>query len=136
MGANRGQAGGADVLTDPRAVRRIYLIVGLVMGALWVWHKGEPLWEHALKLLVLLFVVAPLVLGRMRRKHPPVPGQLTLAYPRLVVAKLVLLVVTLAASALLRDKVDNADLVVAVGMAVVIAVGGPLIHPRLLVRAE
>jgi len=34
-----------------------YLVIGLVIGALWIAHRNEPLWEHAARTLVVLVAV-------------------------------------------------------------------------------
>ena len=34
-----------------------YLVVGLVIGALWIAHRNEPLWEDAARTLVVLVAV-------------------------------------------------------------------------------
>lgn len=122
--------------TTSTAVHRVYWIAGLIMGALWAWNRGEPLWEHALKLGLLLFVAAPLIMGAMKRKHPPRPGQSTLSLARLVAAKVVLVIVALLAAWLLRDRVDQPDLVVAVGITVVIGLIGPRIHRHLMITHQ
>ena len=34
-----------------------YLVIGLVIGALWIAHRNEPLWEHAARTLLVLVAV-------------------------------------------------------------------------------
>ena len=51
---------------DPRsqwitAVRLRFAVVGLLLGGIWAWRSEAPLWEHALRLVVVMLVVAPLL---------------------------------------------------------------------------
>jgi ABC-type amino acid transport system permease subunit len=113
--------------------RRLYWTAGLVMGAIWAWNQGEPLWEHAVKLLVLLFVVAPAahfaLQRRARRENATGPH---LSFPRLVAAKVALVALALGAAWLLRPAMTHADLVIAAGLALTIIAFGPRLHPYLL----
>ncbi|MFH8680486.1 hypothetical protein [Streptomyces lydicus] len=115
---------------------RPYLVAGLVMGGVWALNQGEPLWEHALKLLVLLFVAAPLLhLVRRRRtaRHPgPRPR---LSFARLAVAKVALIALALGAGQVLDGAVDHPDLAVAAGLTTAVTLFGPLLHRLLLVPA-
>jgi hypothetical protein len=38
-----------------------YAVLGAVMAFLWVGHKGEPAWIHALRLLLVLLTITPLM---------------------------------------------------------------------------
>lgn len=116
----------------PRSIKRVYLMAGLVMGAVWAWNAGEPVWEHALKFGLLLFVGAPLLhLVQKRRTagRPQEGPRLSLA--RAVAAKGVLLAAALLASYLLRST-PHGDLYVAAGLFVAIAGVGPLVHRHLM----
>ncbi|MFE2162053.1 hypothetical protein ACFW9M_30125 [Streptomyces lydicus] len=113
-----------------------YLVAGLVMGGIWALNQGEPLWEHAAKLLVLLFVAAPLLhLARRRRtaRHPE--HRHRLSFVRLAVAKVALIALALGAGWLLDGAMDHPDLAVAAGLTTVVSLVGPLLHRLLLVRA-
>jgi hypothetical protein len=44
-----------------KRLRIRYAILGAVMALLWVGHMGEPAWIHALRLLLVLLTVAPLM---------------------------------------------------------------------------
>ncbi|BDM73996.1 hypothetical protein HEK616_74830 (plasmid) [Streptomyces nigrescens] len=123
-----------------------YLAAGLVLGVTWALNEGTPPWEHAAKLLVLLFVAAPLLhLARRRRaarradhralhRQAP-PHQPHLSFVRLAVAKISLLALALGAAWLLDGRFDHPDLAVAVGLTAVVSILGPLLHRFLLVRA-
>lgn len=57
-------------MTEPREkllalranrLRIRYAILGAVMAFLWIGHKGEPAWIHALRLLLVLLTITPLM---------------------------------------------------------------------------
>ncbi|MDL4819672.1 hypothetical protein [Actinomadura opuntiae] len=116
--------------TGPAVPARAYRVAGLVMGGVWAWNAGQPVWEHALKLGLLLFVGAPLLhLAQKRRaaRHPAAAPRVSIV--RVAAAKGVLLAAALLASYLLRST-PHGDLYVAAGLAVAIAGIGPLLHRR------
>ncbi|MFI9075517.1 hypothetical protein ACIGW8_03255 [Streptomyces sioyaensis] len=118
------------------SIAGLYLVAGLVMGGVWAWNHGSPLWEHAVKLLVLLFVAAPLLhLARSRRAARRPAHRFRLSFVRLAAAKIALVVLALGASWLLEDSMPHPDLIVAAGLAAVITLLGPLLHRCLLVRS-
>jgi hypothetical protein len=47
-----------------------YLVIGLVIGALWIAHRNEPRWEHAARTLVVLAVPGPLYRHLLVTDHP------------------------------------------------------------------
>jgi hypothetical protein len=51
-----------------KVLRARYAILGAVMALLWIGHEGEPAWVHALRLLLVLATIAPL-LTLTRRYH-------------------------------------------------------------------
>jgi hypothetical protein len=44
-----------------KVLRVRYAVLGAVMAFLWVGHEGEPAWVHALRLLLVLATIAPLL---------------------------------------------------------------------------
>ncbi|MFI1158901.1 hypothetical protein [Streptomyces sioyaensis] len=134
---------GAPAVSDDLApspvkgsIAGLYLVAGLVMGGVWALNHGSPLWEHAVKLLVLLFVAAPLLhLARGRRAARRPAHRRRLSFVRLATAKITLVVLALGTSWLLEDLMPHPDLVVAAGLAAVITLLGPLLHRYLLVRS-
>lgn len=131
-----GPAGPPGPSASPWDIARLYLVAGLVMGGIWAWNHGAPLWEHAVKLLVVLFVGAPLLhLARSRRAARRPARRLRLSFVRLATAKVTLVALALGASWLLEDSMTHPDLAVAAGLATVITLLGPLLHRHLLVRA-
>lgn len=111
--------------------RIAYLAAGAVFGALWLAHSGDPLWETALRLLVIMGVAMTLsstLRHRAARRGRNVPEH---SVGRFLIAKLGLLTAAVTAGLLLQPWVHAADLWIGVGMCVLVAVGGPRIHPWL-----
>lgn len=111
-------------------------ITGLVIGGLWALQAGGPLWEHAVRFGVLLFVVAPFATWRIRAVATRRAGGRTgtlqrLRVGRLVAAKAGLLVAALAATAALRPLTGAADYIVAAAMFLTVAFVGPRLLPWL-----
>ena len=114
---------------------RPYVVAGLIMGSVWAINHGDSVAEHAIRFGFLLFVIAPLLHWLYRRRMRALqPDDLHLSFWRLVAAKASLLAVALGASALLTQWTDAADFFVAAGIVAAIAVGGPRLHQRMLVR--
>ena len=137
--AGRATAAEATARARPTVRDRArYLVIGAVIGALWIAHRDEPLWEHAVRTLVVLVAVpllaAPvLAWWRARRRDATVPSE-QLSLPRFVAAKAMLVAVALGLDVLLSSWWPGlADLLVAAGLVLAIAVLGPLHHHRLLV---
>jgi len=112
-----------------------YLVIGLVIGALWIAHRNEPPWEHAARTLVVLVAVPPLaapLLAWWRKRHGSADAQ-RLSLVRFVAAKALLVGVALGVDVLLTPWLPGAvDFVVAGGLFVAIAVLGPLYHHLLV----
>lgn len=104
------------------AAWRISLVTGVVLGGLWAWQAGESVWEHAIRFGILLFV-APLALRAVERRV----GGVRIDTIRLLTAKAALLGGALAASVLLGRVTGSADYVVAAGIALAVALVGPLV---------
>lgn len=113
-----------------------YAIAGLVIGGAWIWRAGASLWEHALRLLIVLVVVAP-TLGYLRRRRATRGGGRPsyLPLPQLIGAKLVLIVIAVGVQWLLERSLSatDASVIVGVGLGLTVAVGGPQLH-RYLIR--
>lgn len=194
-------------MTEPALARRAkilrvrYAVLGVVMAFLWIGHKGEPAWVHAVRLLLVLLTITPLMAltrryyaSRAARKQPhpnaalywlvsvrvltvgvalgvgwlvshllvphhndsvrliavrvvllavTIPVQirferrrqaagivrpLPIRSPRIIGAKLALVLVAFGAEWLLGKVTPDADLIVAVGVFVVVALLGPKVH--------
>ncbi|WP_329561795.1 hypothetical protein [Kitasatospora sp. NBC_01266] len=129
--SSRGQA-------SPNSVRIAYAVGGLLFGAAWALGRGDPWWEHLVRVTVLLLAVVPpaqLLRRRQARRGGARPGR-QVPIGRLVLAKLVLLAVALAAGALLGRYLADPDLPVAAGITLVVAFGGPRYHRRQTERAR
>ena len=122
--------------TSPNTRERVqYLVIGLVIGALWIAHRNEPLWEHAARTLAVLVAVpilaAPL-LAWWRKRHGSANTR-RVSLVRFVAAKALLVGVALGVDVLLSLWLPGvADFVVAGGLFVAIAVLGPLYHHLLV----
>ncbi|MGW5641621.1 hypothetical protein ACWEV3_19995 [Saccharopolyspora sp. NPDC003752] len=120
---------------DPigKAVRLGYAVAALVIGGAWAFGWDVPVWEHALRLFVLVLVLPPIVHLARRRL-----GRLASAYPplrHLVVAKVLLVVGAVGLELLLDQWTWWAPFITAAGLAVAVAVGGPPWHRKLHRRA-
>ncbi|WP_189264959.1 hypothetical protein [Streptomyces fuscichromogenes] len=109
----------------------------MTIGALWLVQSG-PLWQHALRLSLIVLVVAPLAhLVQSRRRsrgeqsHGPRPS-----LPRLVAAKIALLVIAVIGTWLLTPVLPHTEIVVTLAVAVIIAVLGPVLHPYMLLDQD
>ena len=109
-----------------------YAIAGMAIGALWLAQAGHPPLEHALRLLAIMAVV--MAVSTAVRWWAQRRGQQLPRHPigRFLVAKLGLVAAAAAAVMTLGQWVPGIDVWVAVGLFVVVAVGGPPIHPWLL----
>jgi hypothetical protein len=116
-------------------IRIRYLVAGLVLGLVWVWHADEPLWEHVLRLVIVVLILAPLlrlapqVLGVRRVRTRGV------SWPRLLAAKVPLLALAVVADWGLRHWVTAtaSGLVTGGALAAAVATLGPVLHTRLFV---
>ncbi|AQA01248.1 hypothetical protein BVC93_01090 [Mycobacterium sp. MS1601] len=108
-----------------------YLVAGMVFGGLWLLHSSDPLWETVLRLLLIMGVVMTLstaVRHWASRRGKNVPEH---SVGRFLIAKLGLLALAVVAGLALDSWVHSADLWIGLGMCVLVAVVGPLIHPWL-----
>jgi hypothetical protein len=98
-----------------------YLLIGLVLGGLWILNRDKSLLFHAVQMLVVmsLFTGIQIVLRRGAREVLP--------YTRLVVPKLVLVALALGAEWLLRSVTSRSNAIVAVGLVVLITAVGPVL---------
>jgi hypothetical protein len=116
------------------AIRVRYTVLGLVLGGLWLWGGSDPLWEHVVRTSALLLVVPP-VASRILRAVARRRGRpRTVSVIRLVTAKSLVIAVAVIVTALVGDRVAHLDVYVAVWMALMLALGGPAIHHRLLIK--
>ena len=114
-------------------IRIRYLVAGLVLGLAWAWHAGEPPWEHVLRLVIVVLILAPILrlvpraLGVRRVWTRRVPWLRLLAY------KLPLLALALLADWGLGHWMTAtvSGLVAAAALAAAVAGLGPVLHSRL-----
>lgn len=103
------------------------LIAGVIIGATWSWNSREPLWLHAVRVLVVVAVIGPLahlVLRRVRHSTPRRRRPWTIMLP--------IRLGSVAGGVLeqwaLQHAMTSGSAAVTTGvtMAVAIGVGGPL----------
>jgi hypothetical protein len=107
-----------------------YLLIGLVLGGLWILNRDKSLLFHAVQMLIVmsLFTGFQIVLRRRAREVLP--------YTRLVVPKLVLVALAVGAEWLLRSVTSRSNLIVAVGLVVLITAVGPVLDRVAAKRAR
>jgi pimeloyl-ACP methyl ester carboxylesterase len=113
-----------------------YLVMGFILGATWVWHENESPWIHALRVVIVVVLVAP-VIRWVRQRYAKHPGRGRGARVRLrgwLLAKLVLVVTALGIELLLEKwlSLSAAAEIAALWLGVTVAVAGPLLHERLM----
>ncbi|MWA14636.1 hypothetical protein [Streptomyces sp. BA2] len=110
-------------------LRLAYATAGLLIGGAWAYGKDMPLWEHALRLCVIVVVVPPalhLVRSRLRRRS----AARHLPLRQLVVAKVLLVAAAVVAELLLDPLTAWASFITAAALAAVVTVAGPTWHRR------
>ena len=113
-----------------------YVVIGLILGGTWVWQENEAPWIHAIRVVVLLVFVAP-VIRRIRRRYGKRAGRQLAGGVRLrgwIAAKLVLVVLALGLELLLEQWLSRnaAAEIVALCLSVTVAIAGPLLHERMV----
>lgn len=112
--------------------RSRYLILGVILGLFWYVNGAQPLWQHALRMLLIMAGVLIVLELLARRRHRGGGDRPHIAHGRIIAAKLVLLAVAVGAEWLLDLYTSRADLIVAIGLAVVVAVAGPPLEHHLV----
>ncbi|MDI3390307.1 hypothetical protein QIS99_29550 [Streptomyces sp. B-S-A8] len=110
-------------------LRLVYAAAGLLIGGAWAYGRDMPLWEHALRLCVIVVVVPPvlhLVRSRLRRRS----AAQHLPLRQLVVTKVLLVAAAVVVELLLDPLTAWASFVTAAALAAVVAVGGPAWHQK------
>ncbi|MEU6586897.1 hypothetical protein [Nocardia sp. NPDC046763] len=109
-----------------------YLLAGVVVGLLWVVQTG-PLWEHGLRMAVVLLVVPTAVHLIRRRWAAGKPATVhRISLPRIAVAKAVLVIAALTVTWLFEPSLPRIHYLGGLALTVTIAAGGPLLHRHLL----
>jgi hypothetical protein len=114
-----------------------YLVMGFILGATWVWHEDESPWSHALRVVIVVVFITP-VIRWVRRRYANQPSSGRGAGVHLrgwLVAKLVLVLTALGIELLLEEWLSRsaAAEIVALLLGFTVAIAGPLLHQRLMV---
>ena len=98
-----------------------YLLIGLVLGGLWILNRDKSLLFHAAQMLVVMSFFTGVQIVLRRRAGEVLP------YTRLVVPKLVLVALAVGAEWLLGSVTSRSNAIVAVGLVVLITALGPVL---------
>jgi glucose dehydrogenase len=116
-----------------------YTVAGLFIGGAWIWRAGASVWEHVLRLLVILVVAAPLLrlVRQWRAKRAGRPARYV-PVKQLIAAKLTLIVVAAGVQIALEHLVSRttASVIVGVALAGAVALGGPQLQRHLIRRRQ
>jgi uncharacterized membrane protein len=113
------------------SIRLRYATIGAVLGVVWMISSGQPLVTHLVRSFIVAVVMVLLQLLRRRPKKGQNRAGTTSAasLAALIGAKLALLIVAAGAElALQHANVADPDPIVAAGLFVTVAVGGPFAH--------
>lgn len=109
----------------PQPVR--YLLGGVLIGGFWYINRARPPWEEALRTIVVFAILMAALKAKLRR------ASVNVQLLPLVASKAVLvLIAAIVQQALEHKTTDSADapLFVAVGLAVAVALLGPIADGR------
>ncbi|HEY6497488.1 MAG TPA: hypothetical protein VIZ43_29770 [Trebonia sp.] len=137
--ASRQRVPAAPVDAASRAARKArlsiwlrYATIGAVLGVVWMISSGQPLVTHLVRSFIVAVVMVLLLqlLKRRPKKGQNRAGTTSAAsLAALIGAKLALLLVAAGAElALQHANVADPDPIVAAGLFVTVAVGGPFAH--------
>ncbi|MCY0955509.1 hypothetical protein [Streptomyces sp. H27-H5] len=108
-----------------------YGVAGLVMGAVWALGGDTPPAEHALRVLAVLAVAAPVMILNGRRRARAGTARDKRLVLSLLAAKVLLVAVALLLDRILGAWLPEPSLVTAGCLFVLVAAGGPALHARL-----
>jgi hypothetical protein len=113
-----------------------YIVIGFILGGTWVWQENEAPWIHAIRVVVLLAFVAP-VIRWVRRRYGKGAGRHQgggVFVSGWIAAKLVLVMLALGLELLLEQWMspNAAAEIVALCLGITVAIAGPLLHERLV----
>jgi peptidoglycan/LPS O-acetylase OafA/YrhL len=97
-----------------------YLVGGLLIGGFWYVNRGRPPWEEALRTFIVFAILMVVMRARLRRKS----GDVHLV--PLLATKAVLVAVAALIQGALLHLMGDAALAVAIGLALIVALLGPL----------
>lgn len=111
-----------------------FFVAGLILGGTWIWRSKAPLWEHALRLVFVMLVLAPALrwLRNRAAKQSGRPAPRSFRSRYWLLAKLALIGIGTAVQAGLEQTMSRTDAALVVGalLFAATALGGPLITVR------
>jgi len=112
-------------------VRIAYAMAGVFVAVVWLSHRGDSPWVHGIRLLAIMAVV--MTTTALLRRWAAAKGRRVPHHPigRFLVAKVALVGIGVAAAVLLQETIPQIDIWIAVGMGLLTAGLGPLLHPWL-----
>jgi len=119
-------------------IRIRYAVIGLVLGVAWGWNSTLAPWSHAVRLLVLILVVVPIVALARRlwfsRKGRIDTGATSDHVRGWLVAKVALVVAALAVQTALEQWMSRSASAEVVGVLLFVTVAGvgPMVHDHLV----
>jgi hypothetical protein len=122
--------GATTVLGVDVAIWIRFVIIGMLLGGTWVWNENQPPWIHAVRILVLVVIVGPLIrLFRQRRDgHQDEQSARRSFVKKWLLLKLTLVLTALSCELILEKWVSRtiAAPIVGLVLTVTVAVGAPL----------
>ncbi|WP_405783177.1 hypothetical protein [Streptomyces sp. NBC_00859] len=97
-----------------------YLLGGLLIGGFWYLNRGRPLWEEALRTIIVFAVVMFLMKSRLKRRS------IDVHLVPLIASKAALVAVAALVESRIEGSVGNPALVVAIGLGLGVILLGPL----------
>lgn len=106
-------------MTRQGKVRLRYALMGLSIGTFWFIGRNRPAWEEAIRIIIVFTVI--IVLFRLLLARRGIRVRLV----PILCTKVVLVVIAAAVETLLSRWISEPGTYVAIGLALIIALGGP-----------
>jgi peptidoglycan/LPS O-acetylase OafA/YrhL len=97
-----------------------YMISGLLIGAMWYLNRGKPAWEEVLRTVAVFTIVMAFMKAKLKRKS------IEVHLVSLVASKASLVVIAAFIESRINDSVNNASLIISLGLVLAVTVLGPL----------
>jgi peptidoglycan/LPS O-acetylase OafA/YrhL len=97
-----------------------YVVGGLLIGGFWYLNRDRPPWEEALRTIIVFAILMMVLKARLKRRL------LDVHLVPLIASKAVLVVIAAIVEQRLGPSTSNPSLIVAIGLAVAVALLGPI----------